>query len=133
MRPRTSPRPLTLPQCLFICGVELLFEVNHFFLKVSTARTGTAQLEANGGHAHAATSWRAADRLRTQLRWMLRPAPDCCVPSWASWLHTPLRPLPRAQALLWVPPSNPLNTYRLTITFLIALPGFNVRVAARVV
>ncbi|PRW57106.1 Phosphatidylserine synthase 2 isoform A [Chlorella sorokiniana] len=47
-------------QCLFICGVELLFEVNHFFLK----------------------------------------------------------------ALLWVPPTNPLNTYRLTITFLIALPGF---------
>lgn len=62
---------------------------------------------------------------------MLRPAPDCCVPSCASWLHTPLRPLPRAQALLWVPPSNPLNTYRLTITFLIALPGFKVRVAAK--
>jgi hypothetical protein len=31
------------------------------------------------------------------------------------------------KTLLWVPPINPLNTYRLTILFLFALPGIKVR------
>lgn len=62
-----SPRPLALPQCLFICGVELLFEVNHFFLKVSTAETGAAHPGANAGHAHAATCF-------AHCRLMARPA-----------------------------------------------------------
>lgn len=34
------------------------------------------------------------------------------------------------KALLWVPPTNPLNTYRLTIAFLFALPATKVRCAA---
>lgn len=29
--------------------------------------------------------------------------------------------------VLWVPPINPLNTYRLAILFLFALPGIKVR------
>lgn len=33
------------------------------------------------------------------------------------------------KAELWVPPINPLNTYRLTILFLFALPGIKVRPA----
>jgi len=43
------------------------------------------------------------------------------------WRRSDTSDLPSPpQALLWVPPTNPLNTYRLTITFLIALPGFKV-------
>ena len=34
------------------------------------------------------------------------------------------------KTVLWVPPINPLNTYRLTILFLLALPGIKVGGAA---
>jgi hypothetical protein len=35
------------------------------------------------------------------------------------------------KAVLWVPPLNPLNTYRLSILFLFALPGIKVRARVR--
>ena len=122
--------------------MELLFEINHFFLKVCqlllillrlcTPAAAAAAGEGGGGAAAAAAA-AAAPMPSPPLPCKSPMSLTARLPAIARRLlpaHAPFPLRPAPQALLWVPPTNPLNTYRLTTTFLIALPGFKARCLA---